>query len=127
MRPLCFFCYVFSRSTNQPMLSALGAHHGCELPYVFDVLPKPTDVEKKIVNVVQGYWLDFAARGDPNGNSLPHWPKYTLDTERLIEIGDNVEVREHYRQKELDALDKQLYEWKPAPAVTPKAGPAGSR
>jgi para-nitrobenzyl esterase len=123
------YCYVFSRATNQPMLSALGAHHGCELAYVFGFGPptKPTEVEKKIVNVVQGYWTDFAAKGDPNGNGLPNWPKFTADGERLIEIGDEVEVREHYRQKELDALQKHLYEWKPAPAAATKTSQAGGR
>ena len=23
-----------------------------------------------------GYWTNFAATGDPNGESLPHWPPY---------------------------------------------------
>jgi para-nitrobenzyl esterase len=123
------YCYVFSRGTNQPMLSSLGAHHGCELAYVFGFGPptRPTDTEKKIVDMVQGYWVDFAAKDDPNGKGLPDWPKYTPDGERLIEIEDKVEVRDHYRQKEFDALDKRLYEWKPGQAALPKASPAGGR
>jgi para-nitrobenzyl esterase len=100
--------YVFSRGTKQFPLTALGAHHGCELAYVFGFGPqsKPDETEKKAVDLVQGYWLDFAAKGDPNGKGLPNWPKFAAGPDTLIEIEDGVAVREHYREKQLDALDK---------------------
>jgi para-nitrobenzyl esterase len=100
--------YVFSRGTKQFPLTMLGAHHGCELAYVFGFAPeaKPDDAEKKTVDVVQHYWLNFAANGDPNGNGLPKWPKCASGTDSLVEFTDGVDVREHYRQKEYDTLEK---------------------
>jgi para-nitrobenzyl esterase len=100
--------YVFSRGTKQFPLTLLGAHHGCELAYVFGFSPdaKPDDAEKKTVDVVQHYWLNFATNGDPNGNGLPKWPKFVAGGDTLIEFTDGVNVREHYRQKEFDALEK---------------------
>jgi para-nitrobenzyl esterase len=99
--------YVFSRGSKQPFLATLGAHHGCELSYVFGV-QSPDDPEaKKVIDLVQGYWVNFAAKGDPNGDSLTKWPKFTTDNDALVEIENGATVREHYRTKELDAMDKQ--------------------
>jgi para-nitrobenzyl esterase len=116
--------YVFSRGTKQFPLTLLGAHHGCELAYVFGFSPeaKPDDAEKKTVDVVQHYWLNFAANGDPNGNGLPKWPKFTSGTDPLVEFNDGVDVREHYRQKEYDTLEKVSTSSKP----TTRAVPAGA-
>jgi para-nitrobenzyl esterase len=97
--------YVFSRGSKQPFLAALGAHHGCELAYVFGV-QSPDDPEaKKVIDLVQGYWVNFAAKGDPNGNGLPNWPKFSSNGDPLMEIENDAQVREHFREKYLDAMD----------------------
>lgn len=116
--------YVFSRGTKQFPLATLGAHHGCELAYVFGVGPtaKPDADDKKVIDLVQGYWINFAATGDPNGNALPKWPKFTAGSDTLVEIENGVDVREHYREKEFNALDKSTGEAKPAPATPRKPG-----
>jgi para-nitrobenzyl esterase len=98
--------YVFSRGSKQGMLAALGAHHGCELAYVFGFGPqaKPDAADKKVVDIVQAYWANFATKDDPNGNGLPRWPRFAAGPDTLIEIEDGVTVREHYREKQYDAL-----------------------
>jgi para-nitrobenzyl esterase len=98
--------YVFSRGSKQPFLATLGAHHGCELAYVFGVQAPDDPEAKKVIDLVEGYWVNFAAKGDPNGNGLPKWPKFTSDTDPLVEIENDAVVREHYREKYLDAMDK---------------------
>jgi para-nitrobenzyl esterase len=98
--------YVFSRGTRLPALAMLGAHHGCELAYVFGLQAAPNDADKKVIDLVQGYWVNFAAKGDPNGEKLPKWPKYSAEADVALEIEDGATVREHYRAKFLDAMDR---------------------
>jgi para-nitrobenzyl esterase len=102
--------YVFSRGTKQGLLAPLGAHHGAELAYVFGFgrFSKPDAAEEKVVDLVQRYWVNFAAKGDPNGDGLTKWPKYADGTDSLVEFEDGAAVREHYRGKEFDTLDRYL-------------------
>ena len=37
---------------------------------------------------MSSYLANFATKGDPNGDGLPVWPRYTSD--RVMELGDNV-------------------------------------
>jgi para-nitrobenzyl esterase len=57
------------------------AFHSAELEYVFGTLDsrrgaawRPED--RKLSEQMIGYWTNFARTGDPNGEGLPHWPRY---------------------------------------------------
>jgi para-nitrobenzyl esterase len=97
--------YVFSRTSKQFPLSTMGAHHGCELSFLFGHPATPDETDKKVVELMQGYWVAFATTGDPNGGSLPKWPRFAAGADTLIEIEDGAAVREHYREKQYDAMD----------------------
>jgi para-nitrobenzyl esterase len=110
--------YVFSRTSKQFPLSMMKAHHGCELAFLFGRPAMPDDVDKQVVDVVQVYWVNFATKGDPNGGSLVKWPRYAAGTDALVEIENGVEVREHYRDKQYDAMDRKFRESKRGDAST---------
>jgi para-nitrobenzyl esterase len=60
---------------------AAGAPHGGEIGFVFGTLtarPGTTlsDQDLAVSKMAQGYWVNFAKTGDPNGPGLPVWPKY---------------------------------------------------
>src|SRR5205085_101190 len=67
--------YQFDRAA--PGREAAGATHGAELPYVFGTLgPRHVAVDHDISNAIQTYWTNFVTTGDPNGSSLPQWPRF---------------------------------------------------
>jgi para-nitrobenzyl esterase len=60
-----------------------GSAHSFDLPYVFGFYPKDgnlagayTDVDRRIADSMQRYWVSFATTGDPNVASLPPWPAF---------------------------------------------------
>jgi para-nitrobenzyl esterase len=57
-----------------------GASHYAELWYVFDHLDQYswpwTAADHNLAAEVSGYWVNFAASGNPNGPGVPPWPAF---------------------------------------------------
>ncbi len=72
---------------------SIGAAHSMEIPFVFNSLdrspmsilygPQQKKIAEPLVPIVQGYWINFAKTGDPNGPGLPPWPKFDLDSQQV--------------------------------------------
>jgi len=87
--------YRFTRIRPGSGGIALRAYHGAEIPYVFDTHDDwlPTEVaDRRLTDVLQRYWANFARSGDPNEAGLPAWPAYHHDAAQIIELGDRVGV-----------------------------------
>jgi para-nitrobenzyl esterase len=82
--------YQFDRVT--PGRESAGSTHGAEVVYVFGTMGRPgdtvawSDAERKASDVIQQYWTNFAQTGNPNGRSLPEWPRYEPATARYLEF-----------------------------------------
>jgi len=68
-----------------------GAPHATEIPYVFDTVAarygeKLTPADEAVAHTANAYWVNFARTGDPNGPSLPKWPRYDSRTDRIIDF-----------------------------------------
>ena len=92
------YAYFFDRAIPWPDRPEFGAFHTSEVPYVFgtlDRLKRPwTDVDRTLSQTVMGYWVNFAATGDPNGSGLPPWPAFTPQQPVLLRLGERIEPKE---------------------------------
>jgi para-nitrobenzyl esterase len=68
------FLYYFTRKAPAGAPSS-GAYHGAELYYVFHnqhlYRQEWTAWDRTLADTMSSYWINFAARGDPNGRGLP--------------------------------------------------------
>jgi para-nitrobenzyl esterase len=70
---------------NPPNGDLVGASHTDELSYLFDnavLTPK----QRATADTMIGYWTNFAATGDPNGEGLPQWPLYKPAEQNVLLI-----------------------------------------
>jgi para-nitrobenzyl esterase len=95
-----FMSYVASdRRDRQP-----GVAHADDIAFVMQTLEAERDLEKisgrdrEISALMSAYWVQFARTGNPNAAGLPAWQPYTLQTPRVLEIGDEILLHESFRQ-----------------------------
>ena len=85
--------YWFTRQREDPAGARLGAYHGAEYPYVFgihDDYMTTTEHDRRLSALMQRYWINFAATGDPNSRELPTWPLFERPDPLVMELGDTV-------------------------------------
>jgi para-nitrobenzyl esterase len=65
-----------------------GARHADELHYIWGaaaILHSNADPAKKqLAQSLHDSWVAFIKNGDPNGGSLPQWPKYNADNPQVM-------------------------------------------
>jgi len=108
-----------------PNARNLKAAHTVEIPYVFNnlraarVFPDASSPElasasapeRALAERVSSYWVNFARTGDPNGQGLPRWPRWTASSDATASpmiIGDVNEVPDPQRLAFYDTLYAKL-------------------
>jgi para-nitrobenzyl esterase len=105
--------YEFSRAPQVPGGEKLGAHHGIEIPYVWDTLASEKWVprqpwDEELADAMSASWVRFAATGDPNGGQLPAWPAYSSGEEGFLEFGDTVRAGSGVRRDACELYEKLM-------------------
>lgn len=94
-----------SRRGKQP-----GVAHGDDIPYIFQtmdiVFDEVSDRDRKVSDLMNAYWIQFAKTGNPNRKGLPEWPEYSRELDTLLEISDEVKVRQGYLAERWDFHEK---------------------
>ncbi len=87
---LYYFTHVPPAAPGAP---SRGATHGAETSYVFQNSGSNwTDLDRQVADALSSYWANFAANGDPNGKGLPVWPAIKKAGDRVMVLGDKIEV-----------------------------------
>src|SRR5829696_892740 len=72
--------------------------HGDELQYPFDNLQalhrgrvRPSDAsDAKVAREMADAWARFVKTADPNGGSLPVWPRYDAQRQQYLDFGKDI-------------------------------------
>lgn len=103
------YLYYFTRKPNIPNSAYFGAYHAAEIIYVFNnVIPLKTEAYEErdieLADQISNYWVNFATYGHPNGDGQPLWVPYDKENEYYMELGDELELKQHLLRKRLDVL-----------------------
>ena len=87
------YMYYFDQHPDYPEGSPQygnGSPHGQDVDYVFKSLRRETvPTDYALSDMMATYWTNFAKTGDPNGEGLPEWPKFTKDNHvTMVLTGD---------------------------------------
>ncbi len=91
-----------------------GSPHCAEMPYVFGRVDKGernpffdyhwVGADYDFMELIQGYWYEFAASGDPNGGGRPAWKQYSQEFDVCL-LGN------HTRMLSPEEQEKYAYFW----------------
>ena len=89
----------------------LGTPHGYDAAILFAGAQAEDPAERALASRMQGFWVQFARAGDPNGEGEPAWPPYDRGTDQWMVfsgqdrsetgvIADKLDFLEsHYRRR----------------------------
>jgi len=77
------YFYLFSEPSPIEML---GSCHALDLPYTFNVSSDLFTPNQNLVKAIQTTWAAFAATGNPDNETIPHWEKYSAGNRQTMEL-----------------------------------------
>ncbi len=100
------YVWLMSKENETQRGRDAGSPHCAEMPYVFGRVDKGernpffdyhwVGADYDFMELIQGYWADFCANGDPNGGDRPLWKKYAEDFD-ICELCNNTHMLEGER------------------------------
>jgi carboxylesterase type B len=104
--------YYFTDVGHSESCIKLGAFHGIEGHFITGWfswhLGEITADDQQMIDLMTGYWTQFAKAGDPNRAGLPPWPKYDTKTDQVQEIGREVKQRPTPHADRFEACERSL-------------------
>lgn len=106
------YLYRFSRKSRDPKMTALGAWHGAEVPYVFgtadpQLSPGSYNAQDRAISEqMMNAWTNFAKTGNPNTSDLPRWPAATAQDENYMDFGDTPAFFRLMKQRNFAVFDR---------------------
>ena len=91
-----------------------GTYHAGEIIYAYGNIDKShqpyayNNEDKQLSKTMVAYWSNFVKNGDPNGDNLPTWDKWSNVDNKLMELGTHIGPIDEYAEKAYTILN----DWK---------------
>lgn len=85
-----------------------GAAHADDMMYLtgaFDRVAKKYPQEKKVSDLMQQYWVNFAKTMNPNGEGLPQWPVFEEDKATVMQFNNGASLIKTPNQERIKLID----------------------
>ena len=86
-----------------------GAAHADDMMYLkgtFDEEPEKYPQEKKVSDLMQQYWVNFAKTGgNPNGEGLPYWPVFEEGKPTVMQFNNGASLIETPNMDRIKVID----------------------
>lgn len=96
--------YFFSCVPEKIRGTVPGAAHASEIQFVTGTIVG-SEADRRMAERASAFWVRFARTGNPNPPGATQWPAYSATTDRLLEFGDEIAVRTHFRKAQLDYVE----------------------
>ena len=97
--------YLFAKKNGR-----IGDWHSGEEIYCYGNIPENSKLfderDRELSRQMLGYWKNFAANGNPNGNDLPVWEQ-NLSSDRVMCFGDTTEMADEKEHELFAILDRK--------------------
>lgn len=100
------YVWLMSKENETQRGRDAGCPHCAEMPYLFGRVDKGernpffdyhwVGADYDFMELIQGYWYEFCATGNPNGSDRPQWKKYAEDFD-VCELCNNTHMMEASR------------------------------
>jgi len=83
--------YRFSYVAESLRGKVVGALHATEIPFVFNTErakygDATTPADTALARAANAYWVAFARTGTPDAPGFPKWPRYSADTDTILDF-----------------------------------------
>lgn len=108
------YYYLFEHVPPTQDPSFLGAHHGCEVSYVFQTLAADQSIiaygenDEVISQQVARYWSNFARNHHPNSEQVSHWEAFTPENDLIMYLNNPCECTRLKNKGITDRLEQFL-------------------
>ena len=112
----CTWSYLFNM--DQPIDGGNTPWHCCDIPYVFHNIglveypwgPGAEGLAEKVQEEAFRSVMAFAKTGNPDNDSIPHWPACAEGRESVLVLDGNTRVLENYDHELIRALETHAEE-----------------
>ena len=102
--------YYFDQHPDYPEDSpryGQGSPHGQDVAYVFGNPEEVQPTDMALSGWMMDYWTNFAKTGDPNGEGLPVWPRFTNEApQTMVLTGEGCHAAPVPSEAALEVLDE---------------------
>ncbi len=107
------YLYSFSKAPPGEFSAQHGAYHMGDLVYAFNNLDKVDrpwkEEDRGLADLMSSAWVNFAKKGNPNGDGLPLWPAYSSKDDVIMVFDAIIQAKVDERNTALHRLfDKEF-------------------